>query len=283
MGISAPARYNASGFMPPTPPFVEIGTPCVAGQVSTIYAFSLLRLQQACARRGVNLGYLMKSGDSLITRARQSILTHFLSETKATHLLFVDSDIGFEPEQVFRLLDFDADFTAAAYPVKAIDWSLMPAAVAAGRMPLESATLSYLVEGEQSHGLVTRHGFVKARYAGTGFMMIRRAALEAMVEHYAELRYRSEHKAHDPFEGNPWRSALFNCMIEPETSTYLSEDYSFCQRWTDMGGEIWVDLTAKLEHVGLMTFHGDLAARVDLPTEESGCVEPAPASESSET
>ena len=104
-----------------------------------------------------------------------------------------------------------------------------------------------------------------------------------MVEHYAELRYRSEHKAHDPFEGNPWRSALFNCMIEPETSTYLSEDYSFCQRWTDMGGEIWVDLTAKLEHVGLMTFHGDLAARVDLPTEESGCVEPAPASESSET
>ena len=72
---------------------------------------------RSCVRRGVNLGYLMKSGDSLITRARQSILTHFLSETKATHLLFVDSDIGFEPEQVFRLLDFDADVTAAAYPV----------------------------------------------------------------------------------------------------------------------------------------------------------------------
>src|SRR5271157_4840807 len=108
--------------MPQPPPFVEIGTPCFAGQVSTIYAFSLLQLQQACSRRRVNLGFLMKSGDSLITRVRQSILTHFLSETKATHLLFVDSDIGFKPEQVFRLLDFDADFTAAAYPVKAIDW-----------------------------------------------------------------------------------------------------------------------------------------------------------------
>jgi len=283
MGTSAPTRYNASGFMPPTPPFVEIGTPCFGGQVSTIYAFSLLRLQQSCVRRGVNLGYLMKSGDSLITRARQSILTHFLSETKATHLLFVDSDIGFEPEQVFRLLDFDADVTAAAYPVKAIDWSMMPAAVAAGRTPLESATLSYVVEGEHSHGLVTRQGFVKARYAGTGFMMIRRAVLEAMVERYAELRYRSEHKAHDPFEGNPWRAALFNCMIDSQTSTYLSEDYSFCKRWTDMGGEIWVDLTAKLDHVGMMTFHGDLAARVDLPSDVSGRFEPEPAPDASQT
>lgn len=263
--------------MSQTPTFIMVGTPCFGGQVSTLYAFSLLRLQQECARRGVNLGYLMQAGDSLITRARQTLLTHFLSETKATHLLFVDSDIGFEPEQVFRLLDFDADFTAAAYPVKAIDWSLMPAAVQAGRTPLESATLSYVVEGELSHGLVSRQGFVKARYAGTGFMMIRRAALERMVGHYPELQYRSEHKGNDPFEGNPWRSALFNCLIDPETSTYLSEDFSFCHRWAAMGGEIWVDLTSKLQHVGSMVFQGDLSARFDLGHEMD---EPKPPADS---
>jgi hypothetical protein len=252
--------------MPPTPQFIVIGTPCFGGQVSTAYAFSLLQLQQECTRRGVNLGFLMQPGDSLITRARQTILTHFLSETKGTHLLFVDSDIGFQPEQVFRLLEFDADLTAAAYPVKAIDWSMIPAAVAAGRTPLESATLSYVVEGDLSHGLAARQGFVKSRYAGTGFMMIRRAALETMIERYPELRYRSEHKANDPLEGNPWRSALFNCMIDSETSTYLSEDFSFCRRWTDIGGEIWVDLTSKLDHIGPVTFHGNPAARVDLPS-----------------
>jgi hypothetical protein len=71
-------------------------------------------------------------------------------------------------------------------------------------------------------------------------------------------------------------------MIEPETSTYLSEDYSFCKRWTDMGGEIWVDLTAKLDHAGLMTFRGDLAARADLPPEVSGRVTPEPSPDSSE-
>jgi len=245
-----------------------IGTPCFGGQVSSIYAFSLLQLQQACARRGVNLGYLLQSGDSLITRARQTIVTHFLSETEGTHLLFVDSDIGFEPDQVFRMMDFDADFTAAAYPVKAIDWAMIPAAVSAGRAPLESATLSYVLEGDLAQGPVSRQGFLKARYAGTGFLMIRRAALVAMIERYPDLRYRSEHKANDAYEGNPWRSALFNCMIDPATSTYLSEDFSFCRRWTDMGGEIWVDLTSKLNHVGPVTFHGNLRARVDFPAEE---------------
>jgi hypothetical protein len=250
-----------------TSPYIQIGTPCFGGQVSSLYTYSLLQLQQESAGRGINLGYLFQAGDSLITRARQSILTHFLSETKGTHLLFIDADIGFQPEQVFRLLEFDADFTAAVYPVKSIDWSMIPDAVKAGRTPIESAALSYVVAGDLSKGLVSRNGFVKSMYAGTGFLMIRRAALEAMIKHYPELHYQSEHKANDPFAGNPWRSALFNCMIDPETSTYLSEDFSFCKRWTDMGGEIWVDLTSRLDHVGTMTFHGDLSARVDLPPE----------------
>ena len=70
--------------MAQTPPFLMIGTPCSGGLLSTVYAYSLLQLQQACAHRHVDLGYLMQSGDALITRARQTILTHFLAETKGT-------------------------------------------------------------------------------------------------------------------------------------------------------------------------------------------------------
>ena len=242
-----------------------IGTPCFGGQVTALYAGSLLKLQQGCTQRGIDLGFLLQSGDSLITRARQTIVAHFLSHARATHLLFIDADIGFEPEQVFRLLRFDADFTAAAYPVKQIDWDMVPAAVQAGRKPLESATLNYVVEGDVTNGLVTRDGFVKAHYAGTGFLMIRRAALLSMIARYPELRYTREFKANDPLEGSPWRSALFNCMVDDATGAYLSEDYSFCRRWTDMGGEIWVDFKSRLQHIGPMIFRGDLAARVDLP------------------
>jgi hypothetical protein len=253
---------------PPTPN-LTIGTPCFGGQLSWLYAVSLLKLQKNFTSRGWNINYLLQAGDALVTRARQTIVCHFLDNPQATHLLFVDADIGFEPEQVLRLLEFDADVVGAVYPAKQINWDQIPAAVQAGRSPLESAALSYVVERDAAEEVVTRGGFLKSRYAGTGFLMIRRPALEAMIKHYPELRYTHEHRGHDPLIGSPWRSALFNCMIDQKTGYYLSEDFSFCRRWTDMGGEIWVDYTSRLNHVGLMVYRGNMAAGVDLPKESS--------------
>jgi hypothetical protein len=256
--------YNTS-ITPLAPYSLTIGTPCFGGQVSWLYAASLLKLQKAFTHRGWNINYLLQAGDALVTRARQTIVCHFLDNSSATHLLFIDADIGFEPEQVLRLLEFGADVSAAVYPVKQINWEKMPGAVQAGRSPLESATLSYVVEREATEAMVVRSGFVKSRYAGTGFLMIRRSVLENMIEHYPELRYTHEHRASDPLTGSPWRSALFNCMVDQTTGFYLSEDFSFCRRWTDMGGEIWVDYTSRLNHVGLMVYRGNMAAGVDLP------------------
>jgi hypothetical protein len=250
----------------PSPHYsVTIGTPCFGGQLTSLYVVSLLKLQKAFAQRNWSIGFMLQAGDALVTRARQTIVCHFLDDPSATHLLFIDADIGFEPEQVFRLLEFDADFTAAAYPVKQINWDLMAGAVQAGRTPLESATLSYVVERDTAAELVTRNGFVRSRYAGTGFLMIRRSVLESMIEHYPELRYTHEHRADDPLTGSRWRSALFNCILDQASGFYLSEDFSFCRRWTDMGGEIWVDYLSRLNHVGLMVYRGNMAARVDLP------------------
>jgi hypothetical protein len=252
---------------PPPPYALTIGTPCFGGQVSWLYAVSLLKLQKAFTKRGWNINYLLQAGDALVTRARQTIVCHFLEDPSATHLLFIDADIGFEPEQVFRLLEFGGDLTAAVYPAKQINWEMIPAAVEARRNPLESATLSYVVERAAAQDTITRGGFVKSRYAGTGFLMIRRNVLEAMIERYPELRYSHEHGGSDPLQGSRWRSALFNCMIDEKTGFYLSEDFSFCRRWTDMGGEIWVDYTSRLDHVGLMVYRGNMAASVDLPRE----------------
>jgi hypothetical protein len=252
---------------PPAPYSLTIGTPCFGGQVSWLYAVSLLKLQKAFAQRGWHINYLVQAGDALVTRARQTIVCHFLDNPSATHLLFIDADIGFEPEQVLRLLEFGGDVTAAVYPAKQINWDTMAAAVQAGRSPLESATLSYVVEREAGQEMAVRNGFVKSRYAGTGFLMIRRSVLEAMIERYPELRYTHEHGAGDALAGSRWRSALFNCMIDKATGFYLSEDFSFCRRWTDMGGEIWVDYTSRLNHVGLMVYRGNMAASFDPPAE----------------
>jgi hypothetical protein len=104
------------------------------------------------------------------------------------------------------------------------------------------------------------------RFAGTGFLMIRRHVLERMCQHpaYAALQFFGEH-SHDELAGSPNRFALFECMIDAKTGTYLSEDFAFCRRWTDIGGEIWADLQSRLDHVGPSVFHGDVSSQFAAP------------------
>jgi hypothetical protein len=237
-----------------------IATPCFGGQVSVLYAASLLKLQKhARSRSDFNLKFLFKDGDALITRARASLVAQFLDDPSATHLLFVDADIGFEPKQVQRLIECGADMCAAVYPIKRIDWQKVKGAMDADRPNPAAAALNYVFEVNDPNAVTTRAGFIKVRYAGTGFLMIRRAALERMCSHYAGLRFKRDHSI-DAAQASNNRFALFECMIA-EDGTYLSEDFAFCKRWLDMGGEIWADLDSKLQHVGPMTFCGDLASQ----------------------
>jgi hypothetical protein len=237
-----------------------IATPCFGGQISALYAASLFKLQKLLRPyKDVNLKLLFKDGDALITRARASLVSQFLDDPTATHLLFVDADIGFELEQVVRLIECGADMCAAVYPIKRIDWDKVRTTIETDRPNPAAAALQYVFEVDDPNAVVERAGFVKVRYAGTGFLMIRRAALEKMCRRYPQLKYRRDHSI-DAAVASENRFALFDCMIA-EDGTYLSEDFAFCKRWLDIGGEIWADLNSKLNHVGPMTFCGDLSSQ----------------------
>ena len=242
-------------------PFLVVATPAYGGQVTTIYMDSLMKLQRACFMRGIDFQWLALSGDALITRARADLVTHFLDRANATHLLFIDADIAFEPEQVFRLMEFDADMTAAAYPIKAIDWNRVREVLARGAARPEAASLTYVFEVEDPARIVARDGFAQVRYAGTGFLMIRRAALAQMCAAYPELHFQRVNAPTDPLRNSPNRFALFECMIDPATGVYLSEDFAFCRRWTQLGGEIWLDVESKLTHIGPTAYAGDFATQ----------------------
>jgi hypothetical protein len=246
------------------PIHLVIGTPCYAGQVTSAYFSSVLKLQEACQREGIALTFLMPDGEDLVQRARQEIAASFMDIQGATHLLFIDSDIAFEPEQAFRLLRFNADVAAATYPLKRIDWEKIRAAAITGEKKLETAGLQYVLEMAQP--LQVRDRFVKALSTGTGFFLVKRSVFAAMMARYPELRYsRAKGDAND----GPWAYALFNCQIDGKDGPYLSEDYSFCRLWTRMGGEIWVDLESRLNHLGQATFTGDLASHLP-PSPKSG-------------
>jgi hypothetical protein len=237
-----------------------VATPCFGGQISTLYAASLFKLQQRLrGYAAFNLKVLFKDGDALITRARASLVSQFLDDPGATHLLFVDADIGFEPEQVLRLIQCGADMCAAIYPVKRIDWTKVKSTIETSRPNPAAAALQYVFEVDDPNAVTASAGFVRVRYAGTGFLMIRRAALERMCARYPQLQYRRDHSLDAASESDK-RFALFECMIAGD-GTYLSEDFAFCKRWTDMGGEIWADLNSRLHHIGPMAFAGDLSSQ----------------------
>jgi hypothetical protein len=237
-----------------------IATPSFGGQISILYAASLLKLQSSPrGYRGVNLKILFKDGDALITRARASLIAQFLDDPDATHLLFLDADIGFEPEQALRLIQCGAEMCAAVYPIKRIDWDRVKSAIDTDRPDPAAASMKYVFEVDDPSAVMQAGGFVKVRYAGTGFLMIRRDALERMCARYPELQFKRDHSS-DAAIASDRRFALFECMIA-EDGTYLSEDFAFCKRWTDMGGEIWVDSGSNLSHVGPMVFSGDLSTQ----------------------
>jgi hypothetical protein len=240
-----------------------VATPCFGGQVTSIYAKSIFELQRAVhSKSNVDLKVHLREGDALITRARANLVTLFLDDPAATHLLFIDADIGFTPDEVFRLIECGADVVAGCYPIKRVDWEKARRAMAAGRPNLASASLDYVLELDNPDEVRVVNGFTRVRFAGTGFLMIRRQALERMCAHpdYARLRFFREHSL-DSLVGSLNRFALFECMIDPATGTYLSEDFAFCKRWTDIGGEIWADLGSRLDHVGPSVFHGDLSTQ----------------------
>jgi hypothetical protein len=252
--LQSPATSSSAGIN------LVVATPCFGGQVSVVYAASLLKLQQHLrSRHGISLKVMFKDGDALITRARASLVSQFLDDAAATHLLFLDADIGFEAEQVIRLIESGADMCAAVYPIKRIDWDKVKKTFETAHPDPSSAALKYVFEVDDPSAVIERSGFIKVRYAGTGFLMIRRQALEQMCAHYPHLQFKRDHSV-DAATASDKRFALFECMIGDD-GTYLSEDFAFCKRWTDMGGEIWADLGSKLSHVGPMTFRGDLSSQ----------------------
>ena len=236
---------------------IFLATPCYGGLATTHYIRSVLALQTACAQRGVGLHVELTGGDALITRARSVMAAQFLA-SDATHLFFVDADIGFSPEQALRLLDADRDVAGGVYPTKGVDWDKVRAAVAAGNADLPAASVGYVVRFNPSPDRavdVDEGGFGAVAYVGTGFMMLKRQAVQRVADAHPEL-----HAKLGDLGGRGASEAvmIFESMIEPETGQHLSEDYAFCRRWRDLGGEIFADFRGRLTHVGAMAFSGGL-------------------------
>lgn len=235
---------------------VMICTPMYGGLCTSHYLTSLLSLYGEAARRGVQLLYFSVVNESLITRARARCVHEFL-KTDCTHLLFIDADLGFNPRDVFALLDADRDVIGGIYPQKAILWNRVRAAVEAGKVDdgtLRRAGAKMVCNfANDGRNIEVEDGVAEVEDVGTGFMLIKRRVLKMMRELLPDLHFTLHGGGADDGELS---SALFDTMIEPGTGRYLSEDYAFCRRWQQLGGKVHAYLPAQFKHVGNYVYEG---------------------------
>lgn len=237
------------------PVSLMVATPCYGGMANIGFVDSLLKLQRACDARGLPLEIRLTGGDALVSRARSRLATEFL-RSRHTHLLFVDADIGFEPENVFRLLGSGKPLVGGVYPLKKVQWEKAPDAVRRGVRDLQAACLGYVVRfiPNADKTVELEDGFGQVAYVGNGFMLIARAVLERMAEAHPELHC----VLADIGDGGERAVMFFETMIDAQTREQLSEDYAFCRRWQALGGEIWADFQSRLTHIGHAAYSGSL-------------------------
>lgn len=242
-----------------------IATPAYGCSVHTSYATSLMALQGLCIQKGWECSIDMIGNESLVQRARNILTARFL-QSKATHLLFIDGDIAFRPEAVIdRLVPADKDVVTGVYAKKSIQWDRVRQKLLKGKdtgeESIEETGLDYninVVSGEHQ----VQDGLVEVLDSATGFMLIKRKVIEDMYAHYADTLW-CKNDVHGTSMVDSY-CALFDCLIDPESKRYLSEDYAFVRRFQQMGGAIHADISFPLAHLGAHTFTGDLRERFTL-------------------
>lgn len=243
---------------------VFIATPMYGGQAHGLYVKSSLDLQAMLMQYGIESRYSYLFNESLITRARNYLVDEFLRSEGFTHLLFVDSDIHFNPNDVLALMALDKDIIGAPYPKKSINWNNV--ALAARNHPdmpageLEKVIGEYVFNPVAGTEKFQVSEPLKVMEIGTGFMMIKREVFTKFKEAYPEYEYKPDHVGQPNFDGSRLIHAYFDTVIDPDTQRYLSEDYMFCQWSRKIGFDIWLCPWMQLGHVGTYQFSGNLPA-----------------------
>jgi hypothetical protein len=233
-----------------------VGTPCYGGMLTEDYLHGILQLQNFCLENKIGLNVQTLGQESLVTRARNTLVANFLDNEKFTHLLFIDADIGFSPDNLKRYFEYDKDVICAPYPMKLISWKLLPQLIKDGK-DYQNLCHPYVLNFANKGEIKVDKGFAEVLDAATGFMLIKRECLIKMKEAYQDLKYVSDQILNGK-EFNSENTYLFFDTMKDEDGRYLSEDYAFSRRWQKIGGKIYADIGSNLSHTGQYRFSGKL-------------------------
>ena len=210
---------------------VHICMPCYGGMLHESTFMSYIRWSNTARQLGIDYTVETLTNESLISRARNTMVAKFLNNKESTHLMFIDSDIGWEPWHLLLLLHHDKDVIGGMYPLKGLPVKWCINAVENG----EEEDAGRLVEVSKT---------------GTGFMLIKRDVFAKLVDHPATVPFTNDIGL--PEELNKYMRTFFDTDVRE--GRYYSEDWTFCENWRDLGGKVWVDKRILLKHTGTYTY-----------------------------
>ena len=208
------------------------------------WMMSILKFTISAREVGLNCTFYPIFFESLVSRARNAAVAHFLANEENTHLLFIDSDIMFEPEDVYRLLQADKDVIAGMYPKKYIVWDRLKKNPNAERVDFPI--------GDKTR--VTDDNYIESNYLPTGFLMIKRETIQKLITLHPELKYKNDIDGYMSAGDNFYN--LFRVGIN--NGIYESEDWGFCSLWKEAGGQVLIHPDINLKHVGWHSYEGNL-------------------------
>lgn len=242
---------------------IFIATPCYGGMLTEAYFRSVIKLLTFCNQHGIPIAFGTIANESLVTRARNVLVAYFL-QSNYTRLMFIDADIEFQVEDVLKLIAHNKELIVGAYPKKGVNWQRIRDSVRNDKQDFNDGQISafgsdyainFKFTNRELKQIAIENGLIRLHDGATGFMMIKREAVDKMIAAYPELKYNND--LNTPPDLQDYFYAFFDTMLDPKDKRYLSEDYTFCRRWQAIGGECWLDPTISLNHFGSFCFVGN--------------------------
>ena len=218
---------------------VHICMPCYGGQLTESTFMSYIKWSNTARQLGLDWTVETMTNESLISRARNTLTAKFLNTKESTHLMFIDADIGWEPWHLLVMLDAQKDVIGGLYPMKSlpVKWCVNG--------------LAGVVEDPNSP-------LIEVSKTGTGFLLMKREVFEKLDAHPAVRAFANDIGL--PRELDPYMKTYFDTAVRE--GRYYSEDWTFCENWRDLGGQVWVDKRVLLRHTGTYTFDGNAQEQV---------------------
>lgn len=246
-----------------------IATPMYGGQCAGMFAKSCADLSAICTQYGIPVNFYFLFNESLITRARNYCVDEFM-RSGAQHLMFIDSDIGFNPHDIIAMMALQSqepekyNILGGPYPKKCISWEKIKRAVDKGVADtdpniLERFVGDYVFNPKAGTSSIAIGEPCEVLEIGTGFMMVHRDSMQKFIDSYPQYMYKPDHVRTEHFDGSREIHMSFQAEIDPVSKRYLSEDYWFCQKAQAVDIKTWFCPWMKLQHVGSYIFGGSLA------------------------